>query len=93
MNKTQQLLKQRDEAFDEQYTSMAYGEKWRPGMEITPSMVKSFHATTISLLLTSLKEEIKNKKGWSTIGGERYIKLDDISTLLSETISNLQTKK
>lgn len=28
--------------FDEQYTSMAYGEKWRPGMEFTTSMIKSF---------------------------------------------------
>lgn len=28
--------------FDAQYTSMAYGEKWRPGMEFTPSMIKAF---------------------------------------------------
>lgn len=31
-----------EERFDKQYTSMAYGEKWRPGMELTPSMIKSF---------------------------------------------------
>ncbi len=35
-------IREWEEEFNEQYTSMAYGEKWRPGMEITPSMIKSF---------------------------------------------------
>ena len=53
MNKTQHLLKSRDEEFDKLMVE-EYG-KWKIGRV----EAKSFHATTISLLLNSLKEEIE----------------------------------
>lgn len=45
------------EEFDEQYTSMAYGEKWRPGMELTPSMIKAFISTQFEKLIDQIKRE------------------------------------
>ena len=44
--------------FNEQYTSMAYGERWRPGMEFTPSMIKSF----IHQELQKAREEAVSKE-------------------------------
>lgn len=104
MNKTQQLLKSREEAFDK-----IFSQEWWNGFGTTEDInkqgieaIKSFHATTISLLLTSLKEEIdlmvdigalaagtpeamEHNVGWENCKHH-------ISTLLSETISNIQTK-
>lgn len=99
MNKTQQLLKEREEEFDNKFGSV-WNSKHSEFIRIPDGVkrnIKSFHATTISLLLNSLKEEVENKKwnkanGWSDVAQGYNNALDDISTLLSETISNIQTK-
>lgn len=46
-----------EEKFDEQYTSMAYGKKWRPGMEVNPSMIKSFIRQAIKTAFESTRVE------------------------------------
>lgn len=63
------------------------------------SQIKSFHATTISLLLTSLKDEVDLRinnlfdEGRMSLLNDnengQYKVLSDISTLLSETISDI----
>lgn len=115
MNKTQQLLKSREEEFDKEFTFKGhFGEKkftyFRTNnyTKETPIVLddkviedlKSFHATTISLLLNSLKEEIgeiesnihKTQTGSSDYQAGQLSILSHISTLLSEIISNIQTK-
>lgn len=72
MNKTQKLLKEREEKLRDQVRGLiadtiTYYNRydvnfeewdWREPIE---NDIKSFHTTTISLLLTSLKEEIENE--------------------------------
>lgn len=115
MNKTQQILKSRDEEFDNIWNVKILNELNGSKNYAVPDFkkIKSFHATTISLLLNSIKEEINRLKKKSGCGcppfqslhdgacwGEEFEgeskgyneALTDISTLLSETISNIQTK-
>ena len=160
MNKTQQLLKEREEEFDKEFVEKGAElehirwAKWQnylhsfltwndeikgwvlphekkewwdseirtPYAMLTEKqkesdrketreylpLIKSFHATTISLLLNSLKEEIggiKTSKEYDAMvkmgdlsflnytPTQIYTKaISDISTILSETISNIQTK-
>lgn len=53
MNKTQQILKSREEEFDKEF-DWAISQNSR--FNEVETYIKSFHATTISLLLNSLKE-------------------------------------
>jgi len=101
MNKTQQILKKREKEFNEKFGSIN-GDYFRDFD--TPTKVKAHIATTISLLLNSLQEDIRSRRQsedkyskrhnhqvlWTDIGYNKA--LSDISTLLSETISNIQTK-
>lgn len=47
------------EGFDDQYTSMGYGEKWRPDMEFTPSMLKAFISQTLKESNRRMAEKYK----------------------------------
>lgn len=107
MNKTQQLLKSREEEFDKEFGEIAFWNQNTHKYELQKTAKhykrsKSFNATTLSLLLNSLKEEIdlmvdigalaagtpeamEHNVGWENCKHH-------ISTLLSETISNIQTK-
>lgn len=102
MNKTQQLLKEREEEFDRKFIAYNYNEDIQTLIG-NPNEIKSFHATTISLLLNSIKEEIDGKRSDFKGGGvgkdtDIFMSgynsaLSDISTLLSETISTLTKEK
>lgn len=97
MNKTQQILKEREEEFDKEFPStyieFPSGKDFIEVVSATYPIenIKSFHTTTISLLLNSLKEEIegmegKNKK-WGEVAELAYDEaISDISILLSETL-------
>ena len=108
MNKTQQLLKEREKEFNEKFGSVN-GDYFRDFD--TPTKVKAYIATTLSLLLKSIKEELeimeqslpnsKCRNAESEMFGRCFdcektkgynSALSDISTLISETISNIQTK-
>lgn len=106
MNKTQQLLKEREENFDKLFFPVGTDFTSHLLKEYNES-VKFFHTTTISLLLTSLKEEIESMKfeeapPFSANNEIRdkaklineylmpYVK-KSLSTLLSEIISNLSS--
>ena len=104
MNKTQQLLKSREEEFDNKFGSV-WNSKHSEFIRIPDGVkrnIKSFHATTISLLLNSLKEEINTMMDIGALAAGTLQAMEHnvgwenckhhISTLLSETISNIQTK-
>ena len=103
MNKTQQLLKEREERFeklfeDESVVKLQVGI-FKSDVQINVDALKSFHATTISLLINSLKEETGKLPRYDVYdGGEAesedgdYFKVNEVLTFLSETISNIQTK-
>ena len=61
MNKTQQILKEREEEFDKEFPPFRGVGAQFPIFENTPNRnhIIQHHATTISLLLNSLKEEIE----------------------------------
>lgn len=114
MNKTQQLLKEREDKWNELIDMYVAPNKrdtvkecvngnaeYNGTVRINASAIplfrniKSFHATTISLLLNSLKEEIgKIEHPHEDVACDYsdHINKDDVLTLLSETISNIQTK-
>lgn len=56
-----------EKRFDEQYTSMAYGEKWRPGMEFTPSMIKSFIKNLLEPKIENNTLTVEIPKGCKTL--------------------------
>lgn len=101
MNKTQQLIRERKRKFKEQFITPrgllnCYATN-------NTNLVLDFNDETISLLLNSIKEDIEQMKDFSEdiycgikIENEKRESynsaLSDISTLLSETISNIQTK-
>lgn len=108
MNNTHHLLKKREKEFNEKFGSVN-GDYFRDFD--TPTKVKAHIASTISLILTSLKGELKimeqslpNSKcrnAESEMFGKCFdcektkgynVALSDVSTLLSETISNIETK-
>lgn len=109
MNKTQQLLKEREDGLGNlvrEYARQSYlvSEENHPEKDEIDAFenIKSFHATTISLLLNSLKEETEKRKQadecicgiketcMGQCSGGYNSALSDISTLLSETISEIQ---
>lgn len=109
MNKTQQLLKDREEQLNAEIASLLIASSlfhsqisetggktlnfpvYEENLKDEIDKFKSFHTTTISLLLNSLKEEITKERDiriWDKNGRE-LIEKDYVLTLLSETISNL----
>lgn len=80
MNKTQQLLKEREEEFmNLDMMCLASIDLTKEEIEAFMSRINSFNITTISILLNSLKEEVKEmKKDTQTI-----IQRDDLTGSVS----------
>lgn len=101
MNKTQQLLKEREKEFmNLDMMRLASIDLTKEEIESFMSRINSFNTTTISIFLNSLKEEISklpvdlvNTKFNKDDKDEFVdaIRVSDIDALLSETISNIKS--
>ena len=65
-------VKKNIEEFDEKYTNMAYGNTWREGMEITPSMIKSHNKQAQISMIDAVIERLNNNFSENILNKEEH---------------------